>query len=256
MDNGLKTPNKKSTQVLLEALKQAAMEPGETRMYKSGKLTGLFAGRAGVNGEAAARAVSEGLLELIRTETKGKTNQEWVRLTPAGFRFLHDHESPIKALEELRELVQAAKNGLPGWLTDMRRRLQTVENQLIEDANRFSRQLQALQERVESGLERLHASLPRVSDSIAKGYPWAVEALEYLDQRKAAGALGPCPLPELFTDVSGRHAELTLGSFQTGLRTLHDNKALCLLPALESSTLPQPEFALLEGDTVLYYATR
>jgi hypothetical protein len=134
--------------------------------------------------------------------------------------------------------------------------LQAVEKQLIEDAKSFSRQLQALQERVESGLERLHASLPRVSDSIAASYPWAVEALEYLDQRKAAGALGPCPLPELFTDVSGRHAELTLGSFQTGLRILHDHKALRLLPASESITLPQPEFALLEGDTVLYYATK
>ncbi|MFL5241953.1 MAG: hypothetical protein ACJ8FY_07580 [Gemmataceae bacterium] len=256
MNNGMKVPDKKTTEVLLEALKQAALAPGETRLYKSGKLTALFAGRTGISGEAAALALKERLLEAIRTETKGKTIHEWVRLTPAGVRFIHDHESPIKALEELKDLIRAAEEGLPGWLTDMRRRLHTVENQLVEDANRFASQLQALQERVESGLERLQASQPRVPQTIAADYPWVTEALDYLDQRKASGSSFPCPLPELFTDVSGRHAELTLGAFQAGLRTLHFHKAVCLVPAPESATLAQPEFAILEGEDVLYYATR
>src|SRR5437588_7471240 len=115
MNNGMKVPDKKRTEILLEALKQAALAAGETRLYKSGKLTGLFAGRTGINGEAAALALKEGHLEAIRTETKGKTTQEWVRVTPAGVRFIHDHESPIKALEELKDLIRTAEDGLPGW---------------------------------------------------------------------------------------------------------------------------------------------
>ena len=40
---------------LVDALKQAASQPGEQRLYKSGKLDGVFPGRTGVNAEAAAQ---------------------------------------------------------------------------------------------------------------------------------------------------------------------------------------------------------
>src|SRR2546421_715129 len=49
----------KEIEALVDALKLALAEPGEQRLYKSGKLDGLFAGRVGVNGEAAARALRE-----------------------------------------------------------------------------------------------------------------------------------------------------------------------------------------------------
>src|SRR3954452_12143973 len=46
------------TEVLTAALKQAlADHPAEQRLYKSGKLEGLFPGRGGAGGEAAARAL-------------------------------------------------------------------------------------------------------------------------------------------------------------------------------------------------------
>src|SRR5262249_26176744 len=81
----------KVTPILIEALRQAAAEAGEQRLYKSGKLSGLFPGRAGANAEAAAQALRDGLLEVVRTETKGKTTIEWVRVTPKGVEFLHNH---------------------------------------------------------------------------------------------------------------------------------------------------------------------
>ena len=49
----------KATDILVEALKLAAAEPGEQRLYKSGKLEGLFASRSGQSAEAAARADPE-----------------------------------------------------------------------------------------------------------------------------------------------------------------------------------------------------
>ena len=81
-------------EVLLQALKSAQARPEEQRLYRSGKLAGLFGSRVGPSGEAAARALREGLLEVVRTETKGKTVLDWVRLTPAGVEFIHDNESP------------------------------------------------------------------------------------------------------------------------------------------------------------------
>ena len=63
----------KATEALIDALKQCLADPAEQRLFKTGKLDGLFASRGGANSEAAARAVQEGLLEVVRTETKGKT---------------------------------------------------------------------------------------------------------------------------------------------------------------------------------------
>ena len=98
--------NDKATEALLEVLKQCLAEPGEQRLYKSGKLPGLFPARTGVNGEAATLALNEGLLEVVRTETKGKVTTEWVRSTPRAIEFLHKHESPVQALKDLQAILQ------------------------------------------------------------------------------------------------------------------------------------------------------
>src|SRR5438552_16959713 len=98
--------NDKVTEILLDALKLALAEPGEQRLFKSGKFAGLFAGRVGVNAEAAAQALRDGLLEVVRTESKGKTTTEWVRITPRAVEFLHQQESPVQALRGLRTVSQ------------------------------------------------------------------------------------------------------------------------------------------------------
>src|SRR5262249_48332314 len=103
----------KVTETVVEALKQGMAEPGEQRLFRSGKLSGLFAGRGGVNATAAAQAVRDGLLEVIRNETRGKTVIEWVRVTPRGVDFVHNHESPVRALDELRAVLQATRDGVP-----------------------------------------------------------------------------------------------------------------------------------------------
>jgi hypothetical protein len=256
MDKELPAQDQKILDLLLDGLRIAAKEPNETRLYRSGKLAGVFAGKTGLSGEAAAQAVREGLLESVRSEAKGKVTHEWVRLTPAGVRFLHDHDSPVNALKEIRTLLQTTEEGMPGWLVDMRRRLQTVEKQLTDDAQRFVAELQSLRERVDSGLERLQAALPHISSAVAAEFPWANEALQYLEQRKTTGIACLCSLAELFADLSHRHAHLTLGAFHEGLRALQEQRALRLLPAEPNAVLPQPEFALLDGDSVLYYADR
>src|SRR4051812_47205016 len=108
-------PTDKVTEMLIEALKLGLVQPGEHRLYRSGKLDGLFANRTGVNAEAAARGLREGLIETVRTETKGKTVTDWVRVTPKAVEFLHEHESPLKALQELRAELRTAQDSVPAW---------------------------------------------------------------------------------------------------------------------------------------------
>jgi hypothetical protein len=91
---------------------------------------------------------------------------------------------------------------------------------------------------------------------VATSVPWAVAALTYLGQRKTGTADG-CPLPELFAALRRTQSTLTLTDFHSGIRRLADHKALRLLPfAGPPAELPEPEYALLDGASMLYYATR
>jgi len=239
-------------ETLAEAL-AAAIDGGEHRLFKAGKLEGLFPGRAAASVEAARRALDEGLLERSRVETKGKTEVEWVRLAPAGVQFLHDNESPVRALHELRTALHVGQKALPTWLDDMRAVLGDVGRRLAEDADRWSDRLDTLERRVDDALRRLEAAGPLVPPELAAEHPWAVDALNYLDRRRSAGAPPECPLPELFAAVVGQHPSLTVLTFHDGLRQMHRRKGLLLRPSREMAS---PEMALLDGAEVYYLAVR
>jgi DNA-binding PadR family transcriptional regulator len=249
-------------QSLVEALRQALAEPGEQRLYKSGKLNGLFPSRNGVHGTAAAQALRDGLLEIVRTETKGKTVIEWVRLTPSGVEFLHERESPLCALHELRATLQLNQQAVPAWLVEMRGALQAMEERLAADASKWLERLDALARRVDETLRRLEQSAPLLPPEIAEAHPWAIDALNYLDRRHLAagpsnnGDASACPLPELFTALLRQHADLSLRDYHEGLRRLHERRLVQLQAAANLADLPQPEYALLEGAAVWYYVAR
>ncbi len=242
------------TEVLAAALKRALDDPAaEYRLYKSGKLDGLFPGRGGVAARAAELALAEGLLETARTEVKGKTVIEWVRLTPRGVEFLHNRESPAQALHELCDALRANRRAVPVWLADMRATLQALDERLAADAQMWQQRLDALTRRVEEALRRLDAAGP--PPEVARAYPWAADALAYLDRRRGSGAGGDCPLPELFGALAREHEGLSVGAFHEGLRRLREARALRLASA-DGAPLARPEFALLDGGSVLYYAGR
>jgi hypothetical protein len=243
------------TQTVVEALKQALAEPSEQRLYRSGKLAGLFPGRTGANGEAAARALRDGLLEVTRSETKGKTAIEWVRLTPRGVEFLHEHESPVRALADLREVLRVNQAAIPVWLEGMQGGLQVLAERLAVDAAGWLQRLEALARRVEEALRRIEEAVPPLPQDVQADHPWAVDALNYLDRRRNGGANGDCPLPELFGALVRQHEGLSVSRFHDGLRRLHDRHALKLRPGI-ADELPQPEFALFENGSVLYFAAR
>jgi hypothetical protein len=247
----------KLTDTLLAALKLALAEPGEQRLFRSGKLAGLFPGRSAANGEAAAQAIRDGLLEVVRTETKGKTTTEWVKITPRGVNFLHEQDSPVEVLRELQTALRTNQQGVPVWLADMRLELQGLGNRLLEEVQRYLQRLDALEKRVDEALRRAEEAGPNLPEGLTAALPWALDALAYLDRRLASGATGDCPLPELFAALREKHGELELPAFHDGLRQLHDRRALRLLPATDpNQPLPEPEHALLDGDAVYYHAGR
>lgn len=242
------------SELLLAALRQALAEPREQRLLRGGKDAGLFPAKSQA---LADEAVRNGLLEVVRSETKGKQAIDWARITPAGVAHLHAHESPKAVLEELRALLTVNQASVPGWVELMTGRLHELTESLTREAERWQQRCEALQQRIDTALRRVEASAPALSNSVTLAVPWAGDALAYLDRRGQCGPAGACPMRELFAAIRDRRPGFSLTEFHDGVRRLAEYRALSLQPfAGPPDELIEPEFALLDGARVLYYVSR
>jgi hypothetical protein len=245
----------KQTELLLDALKAGLAGPGEHRLFRWGKLGGLFPGRTGPSGETATTAVRDGLLAITRTEAKGRLVVEWVRVTPKGVAFVHDRDSPKAVLRELRAVLGAAVNGVPGWMEQARQDVAAASARFEQRAGEMLARLESLAARVEDALRRAEAAAPALSEPMAKLVPWGVAALEYLDRRKVAGAADDCRLSELFDALAQTHPDLTLPAFQDGLRRLAETRAV-RLAAGDVAAVSEPEFAFVADGKLVWGVAR
>jgi hypothetical protein len=244
----------KATETLLDSLKQAMLASGDQRLFKSGKLDGLFPSKAGLNATAAAQAIRDNLLEVVRTETKGKITIEWVRITPKGVELVHHHESPTRAMDELQHALQATLDGVPVWMSGIRQELQALGNRLTEEVQNVCHRLEVLSQRVTEALGKTDSHVAPLPGDLMASIPWGVAVLDYLAKRRTGGAANDCLLPEVFRAVREQQPALTVKDFHDGLRRLHDRGALRLLPYTGAhEALPEPEYALPDGN-VLYYS--
>ncbi len=249
--------NPREDEILLGALREALTVGEEQRLYRSGKLKGLFPSKHGVAGDAAARALREGLLEVVRVETRGKVSIDWVKITPTGVEFLHRRQSPIVLLHELRQLLATTHQSLPHFLDVLHQEWRQALDDFRRRLDATQRTVQILAEQVEEAVRRIDTRPSDLADTIQASTPWATEVIDYLQRRKESGGANGCPLPELFSALRRRFPDLTLVDFQSGLRRLHDYRAIQLQPfdgPVEK--IPQPEYALLDGAQLMYYANR
>lgn len=240
------------TEYLLDALKAALAMPGEHRLFRMGKLAGLFPARTGLPAEAALEALRGGLLETVRTETKGKLVIEWVRATPKAVSFVHEHDSPRSILRELKEVLQATRTGVPEWMADAKREVAALSASFEVRASAMLARLDDLAKRCEAALRRAETAPPTVAEPVSRVVPWATAALEYLDKRRETGAKDDCPLPELFHALRSRFAELELPAFHDGVKRLHDLRAVRLLPG----EIAEPEYAVVVEGKLMYLVGR
>jgi len=246
-------PGSPHLDALLEALKTAIAVPGEHRLFRSGKLAGLFRTRVGVPAESALVAVREGWLEVARTETRGKIVTEWVTATPKAVTFVHEHDSPKSVLRELKQVLDATRAGIPAWMEEAKAEAAALSAKFEERAAAILAKLNELAASVESALRRAETGGAGVAEPVSRVVPWAIEALEYLDRRATTGASGDCALPELFHAVRVKFPDLTLPEFHDGLRRLHDVRAVRLSATDE---MDQPEYAVVVGGKLVYRVWR
>ncbi|MGL4421816.1 MAG: hypothetical protein ACRCZF_14200 [Gemmataceae bacterium] len=224
--------------LILDALRQAAAGPQEHRLFRAGKVPGLFPSRTGLSAEAAQQALREGYLQRLRLEPLARAAMDTVAITPAGVAFLHQHESPQGILHELQELLGQSQQGVPIWLNQTQQELTRLREEFEQKAAAVLARLETLAGRVEDALRRAELT-PVAPAGVTQLVPWANRVLAYLRQRPG----GLCPLPELFLALP----PMSVIEFQDGLRRLHDARQIQLRPA----TLAEPEFAFVhEGQLV------
>lgn len=191
-------------------------------------------------------------MEIVRSETKGKTVAEWVRVTAKGVDFVLQHDSPLRALEDLKSALAMNEQGIPGWVVDLREKIDSLGEKLAEEVNGLRRKLELTAAQVGDALKRLE----KFGGPAVENVGWGHDAVNYLDQRKASGVGERCPLPELFAHIRRHDAEMTLRDFHLGLRRLSHRGLVSLHPAEPDQGQEQPEYALLDGHDVFYYAGR
>jgi hypothetical protein len=246
----------KVTQILVEALRQGAAQGGEQRLYRSGKLPGLLPSRTSLHIEAAAQAVRDGLIEIIRSEARGKTVVEWVQVTAKGVQFVLEQDSPVRAMEALHGVLKLNADGLPGWIDGLQRQVDELGRRFAAEVQGLKQQLERLIEHVQQTLKRTDKFGPQPLEGAAGAIPWSHAAVDYLERRREGGMGDKCPLPELFGHVQGQENALTIQDFHHGLRRLHDRGAVRLWPYDGLQGPPEPEYALLDGAMVYWYAAR
>jgi hypothetical protein len=235
----------RSTQMLLDGLSRAVADPAGVPLFGGKSAPGLFA--AGASGRAVAqRCKDEGLLRVVRTETRGKAAFDICTITEKGLAYLLSQVSPKQVLEDFIRALDAK---------------QSQSGELLMIARQMQATIDALKLTAEKVLEHLHRpalhSTASANGSANGSETWPGAVLSYLGRREEAGAAEDCPLPELFRHAQQSAPGLTIGHFHDELRRLVDAGQVYLHPWTGPLyALPEPPFALLVGHEIAYYASK
>lgn len=232
----------KSAQLILDALGKALTEPAGLVLHSTRSVPGLFGTTAAAR-QAARQCKSEGWLQVLRAEPRGKAIQEVCGISEKGLAHLFSQLSPKSVLESLVRALEA-------------RQMQVAE--LVSAARETEATFAALRDITQQVLQQFGPpALPILDHPATNGTPsWQERALADLVRWAAAHPAEDCPLPELFGRVRQADGRLTIGRFHDGLRELHEQGRVYLHPWTGPlDELPEPAYALLIGHEVLYYVS-
>lgn len=213
----------KTSHLVLSALSRAAAEPGGLPLFASKAAAGLFPNSAAAK-PVADRCLADGLL------APGPANA--VRVTDKGRTYLIEQSNPRAVVEDFVRVLESRQGEV---------------DQLLESAKRMAENLQGLK-------EAANAILPRVMTAKVRIEPQPTDLAETLFAALKHHAEGhDCPLPTLFRALTPAPS---IGEFHDALRALHAAGRLYLHPWTGPLySLPEPQFALLAGHEVAYYAS-
>lgn len=222
----------RSTRLIVAALARAAASPSGTPLFAGKNDDGLFpAGTAAK--QAAQRCKDQGLLEVVRTEPKGRAEREVCAVTESGLRYLTEQADPRLAVEDFTRCLEEREDQVERLLAEVGQLLQSLR----------------------STRSAARGVLDRLAGGPTPDYAEAVLA-RLGEWHESAGASEDCPLPELYRRVAPAGPPPSVGQFHDCLRGLHAAGRVHLHPWTGPLyECPEPTFALLSGHEVAYYAS-
>ncbi|MGF1583127.1 MAG: hypothetical protein ACFCD0_27720 [Gemmataceae bacterium] len=238
----------KSTQFIIDGLSRAVLDPDGVLLHANKNAEGLFPTNA-VGKQAAQRCLDEGYLQVVSQEAKGRGVHQLCAITEKGLAYLLAEANPKHVLEDFVRVLEAREAQVHELLSVA----QHTRNSIESLRNVAERVLKA----IETGpsTSGLNGSAGVLTNGHA-ARPWQETVLETLAQWNPHGTAGDCPLPVLYREVKPLQPDLSIGQFHDGLRRLHQDEKIYLLPWTGPLyDLAEPAFALLIGHEVLYYAS-
>lgn len=246
----------KPTQLLLDALSAAAAaDPAGLPLYKSKAEPGLFPATA-AGKPLAQKALADGLFALVPA-TGLRPGREIAAATPKGLEFLAGHASPKQVLEDFVRAVERREADVrnlaaeTGRLADAFAGLKSTLAAVLPRVTADRVSVNGYHPQEFAGMPVTATAPPRTAVDLAG------PVLARLSDWAASAAAGQdCPLPDLFRSLSTLEEPPTIGTFHDCLRALCNGRRVYLHPWTGPLyTLPEPEYALLSGHNVAYYAS-
>ena len=242
---------------IVVALRRAAADPGGVPLTRAKSDPGLFAATA-AGRLAAQKALDDGLLELTAA-TGLRPGREVATLTEKGVHALAELACPKQVLEDCVRALESRGDDAA---------------KLTREVARLAATLDGMRTMVQAVLPRVESARICLSNGVAKAVnpnperdamPAVARTVTELsgallarlaDWGASAQAGQDCPLPELFRSLSTLEEPPTIGAFHDALRDLAAARRLYLHPWTGPLyAVPEPEYALLAGHNVAYYAS-
>ena len=241
-----------SHRLIRDALSRAAAEPDGYALIAGKNDPGLFP--PGTLARAAAdRCKAEGLLDVVRTEAKGKLSREICILTEKGRHYLTSQANPRDVLEDFVRVLEARQNDvetLNAATREIARSLTSIHQAVAAVLPRVA--LPPTNGHSHHG-HTMNGSTARCEPRLSSADAVIADVKQHLAEWQAAGTSGDCPLPELYRQLP---QTISIGRFHDALRQLHDDQMIYLHPWTGPLyALPEPALALLVGHEIAYYAS-
>lgn len=220
----------KPTTLILDALARGVADPDGLPLFASKQTVGLFPATT-LARAAAQRCQDDG---YIRVASGSPLKALWT-VTDKGVQFLLTQRNPRQVLEDFVRALET-------------RHAQAGE--LVQAARQMQAGIESLKSAIAIVLPQLHAPVePAPAEPTGP-------AIVPLLRSWSAEAAQDCPLPELYARLRATQPTLSIGQFHDALRALKEAEQIHLHPWTGPKyAMPQPEYALLAGHDIAYYAS-
>ncbi|WP_143302152.1 hypothetical protein [Candidatus Entotheonella palauensis] len=235
---------------MLEALEHACAEPTPLKLHGTKANPGIFLSKAAAAQAASDRCLDDGLLQKAGEVKKGRTTTELYTITPKGVEYVLQRAMVPRLLDAMLNAAER-NNQLVGQCQQSLEMVQKQTQHLQSVVEQVASRVQPPD--VEQILQRLVQHRPNLQPvAEASG---AADILSQIQAHRVHSPLHSCPLPDLFRQCQQQAPDLTIGQFHDDLRRLARENRIRLLPFTQALyLLEEPEYALLWGREIMYYA--